>query len=73
MYKCNNCGKTTDPKEKQNKVHSYRNKQYKNTRVVFNSDTRRKEIEEYTTTGKEITGELNYCNDCYGRFESGKE
>ena len=66
MYQCQNCGKTTESREKQNKVATYRDKEYSNFRFILNEKTKRKEKEYFTTQGQEIVSELNYCNECYG-------
>ena len=65
MYKCDNCGKITSTKEKQNKVEVVREREYTNVRHTFDPKTRKSNKEYFTTTGHENAGELNFCNECF--------
>ena len=69
MFNCDNCGKTTENGERQNKVYNYRDKSYENFRVIFDEKTKKKRREYFTTQGKEITEEFDFCNDCYGELD----
>ena len=78
MFKCDRCGKQSEAGEKTNQVNIVREKEYEQYRLIFDSKTRRRKKEYYTTTGYETHKVLCYCNDCYektnqGEFVNGNE
>ena len=76
MFKCDNCGKQTEAGDKTYQVSVTRPKEYEQYRLVFDSKTRRRKKEYYTTTGYETVKELHYCEDCFekqGEFTNGED
>lgn len=65
MFKCDNCGKVSGNKERQNKVAVTREKSYENFRYEFDSASKKDVRIRYETQGTELVTELAYCNDCY--------
>lgn len=62
MFKCQKCGKVTEPNEKLNKiVTKTREREYVNT--VLNKKT--KATFEKITKGTEIVSEIGVCTKCY--------
>lgn len=67
MYKCNNCGAQSKPRNKVNKVYKYRPKKYKNIREIEEEVNGRiqKKKEVFYTEGFEIEQEMNFCEKCF--------
>lgn len=65
MYRCDNCGKVTNPKEKQECFLQTREKTYENTRYVYDEKTNKNKRETFTTVGYETVQELHVCGDCF--------
>ena len=65
MFSCDNCGKISNPKEKQNKVAVNRDKTYQEFRYEFDPKTKKNVKIAYETQGTELVTELSYCKDCY--------
>lgn len=60
MFRCESCGKTTNPGEKCHKfVVKTRPKRYKNT------IKKGKKVEVIESHGTEIVQEINMCDDCH--------
>lgn len=72
MFKCDNCGKQTEAGEKTYQRTINRPKEYEQYRLVFDSKTRRRKKEYYTTTGYETDRLLHFCEDCHKKHTKGE-
>ena len=64
MFNCENCGRTTKLKEKQETISTTRIKIYENFRMVFDPKTKRKKRESFETQGYETAAEFKVCSGC---------
>ena len=71
MFKCDNCGKQTKAGDKQHTLNKTRTKEYEQYRLIYDSKTRSRKKEYYTTTGYEADGEtpqFNFTGDAVNTF-----
>lgn len=66
MYKCDECGSTSEPGEKLNIIQVMRTKTYNNVKYEYDEKTKRKTKTEFETQGNEAASEIRICKNCPG-------
>lgn len=65
MFKCDNCRKTTKPKERIHSVYEKREKVYEHKKDVYDKKTRKVKTVVKKTNGWEIVKQHNFCKVCF--------